>query len=170
MWAGARKADYYATVTVDIDALGVTWPSQTYGHVLGRFDLDGARAVLGPWLDGGASREAPAPFYDRFRRTSAEGPALSIAADEVLVLEGVPALAAPFPTARRVHRLYVQVDEAVRAARMQADYRARTGASAEAAREVYESRSADETPVVAASAASADRIITLDALEGVGAQ
>jgi histidinol-phosphate phosphatase family protein len=138
--------------------------------VLGRYDLDQVRAALGPWLDGGAVESAPAPFYDRFRRTSAEGPALSVAADEVLVLEGVPALAAPFPTARRVRRIHVRLDEQVRAARMQADYRARTGESADAARAVYEARSVDETPVVAGSAASADVTFSMDALEGLGAQ
>ena len=53
---------------------------------------------------------------------------------------------------------------------MQADYRARTGESEEAARAVYETRSADETPVVAASAATADITISTDALGGIGAQ
>ena len=40
----------------------------------------------------------------------------------------------------------------------------------EAARAVYETRSADETPVVAASAATADITISTDALGGIGAQ
>lgn len=138
--------------------------------MLGRYDLEGARAALGPWLAGGATLNAPAPFYNRFHRTSSPGPALSLAADEVLILEGVPALATAFLTTRRTRRVYVQVDEAVRAARMQADYRARTGESADTARAVYESRQADEAPVVAASAATAQFTFSMDALEGLAAQ
>lgn len=137
--------------------------------VLGRYDLDQALGALEPWLAGGAVIDAPAPFYDRFRRTGVAGPPLSVAEDEVLILEGVPALAAPIRTDRRTRRVYVRADEAVRAERMQADYRARTGGTAEDVRAVYEARSADETPLVAASAASADVIFSLDVLAELGA-
>jgi histidinol-phosphate phosphatase family protein len=137
--------------------------------VLGRYDLDQMRHILAPWLAGGALKDVEAPFYDRHGRTRSAGLPLSIAADEVLILEGVTALAAPIPTKRGVRSIYVETNEALRAGRMQADYRARTGTTAEAALAVYEARSADETPVVAASAAAADITLSLDSLKGLGA-
>lgn len=129
-----------------------------------RFDLAGAARTLEPWLAGGAL-DAAAPFYDRHRRRMiADGPRLSVPADGVLVLEGVPALLASLPTRRRVVRVFVQADEAARADRVKADLRARDatlgGAGADA---VYEGRCRDESPLVLASADRADLRLTLDA-------
>lgn len=137
--------------------------------VLGRYDMEALLATLGPWLEGGELQDAPTPFYDRFQRTSTKGLPLSLAADEVLVLEGVPALSVQIPTTRRVWRVFVEADEAARAARMQSDYRARTGESAKAARQAYDARSSDETPVVQAGRASAQIILSLDTLVEIAA-
>ena len=137
-------------------------PQARQPGVLGRFDAPAALGVLAPWLAGQALAPEPTPFYDRFRRTTRPGPPLSLDADEVLVLEGVPALLLDPVTARPVMRLFVDCDEAARGARMRADYRARTGEQDAEAEAAYAARALDETPAVAASRARADLVLSLD--------
>jgi len=128
----------------------------------GRFDLAAATDALGPWLDGGDLRFSP-PFYDRFSRRTHVGEPIGLAKDDVLLLEGVPALFAEFATSRRIHRVHVQADEDQRAQRVIDDLIAR-GSDPAAARTIYEQRMADEAPLVAQSARSASHTLSLDSI------
>lgn len=125
-----------------------------------RFDLAAATAALAPWLAGGPL-EAVVPFYDRHARASLpDASPLGLSERGVLIVEGVPALLAAFPTARRVHRLFVETAEPERARRVIEDLRVRGGV--EDPNLCYEARTRDESPPVTASAATADLRLTLD--------
>jgi uridine kinase len=126
----------------------------------GRFDLDGALAALGGWLSGGGE-DIALGGYNRFTRSSGPGGALSVRADTVLLLEGVPALDLFPQTQRRIHRLFVECDEAGRHRRVVADLIARGSDPAEA-ESLYESRQHDEAPLVQASRRAADQVLRLD--------
>jgi uridine kinase len=132
--------------------------------VLGRHDLQAAADALGPWLAGGAA-EFEAPVYDRWSRGRAGSDAVELAADEILVLEGVASFGLPLATRRRVLRLYVETDETGRARRVIADLIVR-GASLAEARGVWQARRQDENPLIARARESADLAISLDEVLG----
>jgi histidinol-phosphate phosphatase family protein len=138
--------------------------------LMGRYDADLARATLRPWMEGAALEDAAAPFYDRQRRRSVQGPALCIGKDAVFVLEGVPALLLNPDTQRRTRRVFIRGDEGLRGARMRADYVDRTGATAEDAAAAYAARQADEASLVAGGGEEADFIFSLDGLRGGSAR
>lgn len=130
-----------------------------------RYELGAALDALAPWLAGGGL-SAVAPFYDRHRRARIDRQPLRAEPDEVLILEGAPALLLEPRTSRRVHRVFVEADEPMRRARMVADYRRRTGASRAQAEAVYTSRESDETPIVLRSRQTASRVLRLDFAPG----
>jgi len=141
-------------------------PLEARGNgVLGRFDLDEARAFFSPWL-GGAELDGAAPFYDRHKRRSIpRAVRLILPADGVLVIEGVPALLASFSTQRSTHRIFMESAETARAARVVADFEDR-GADPDDAISLHLSRLQDEGRLVTQSAAGADQILTFDDLIG----
>ncbi|TWB43466.1 HAD-IIIA family hydrolase [Nitrospirillum pindoramense] len=132
--------------------------------VLGRYDLDAAHQALTAL----ARREAPVtpPRYDVWTQISHPGrEAVTLAPDDILIVEGVPALTQPAWRALATRRLYVATDEAGRRRRFHAEYR-RRGWSDNAIESTYEDRLRDERPIVLASRAHADAEITLDGLLG----
>jgi histidinol-phosphate phosphatase family protein len=138
--------------------------------VLGRYDLDSVHATLTPWLRREGTIDIDVPIYDRLtRRRAPRGTALHLTPDSVLIVDGVPALLMEPITRRRIVRVFVDGDEAVRQRRVVDDLIAR-GMSPEQAQSTTAERAEDETPIVMASAADADIVLSLDAiLAGLGA-
>ncbi|MCK8785173.1 HAD-IIIA family hydrolase [Roseomonas sp. NAR14] len=171
--ARSGKSTLAATLAAELRARGrraltvamdrwIRPPAERRPGVLGRFDLDAMLAALEPWLAGGDA--APElPFYDRFTRTTRAAGKVALDADTVLILEGVPALLLDPSTSRRVHRLHVASDESVRRDRVIGDLVARGAGPDEAAR-IYDARAADETPVVLAARAAAERELRVDGI------
>ena len=123
-------------------------------------------AALTPWLRYGSGIDIEAQVYDRLtRRRTGQGTTLHLAADSVLIVEGVPALLMECITHRRIVRVFVTGDEASREQRVIDDLIVR-GMSLEEARATSAGRAEDETPTVAASAAHADIVVSLDAILG----
>ena len=89
----------------------------------------------------------------------------SIGPQDLLIIEGVPAyeLTSALATVRCI-RIFVTVDEPTRLARLKADYAWR-GVDPRTVDALYASRLSDEVPAVAASAASADFILSSNILE-----
>jgi uridine kinase len=134
--------------------------------ILGRYDLASVLAALTPWLRYGSGIDIEAQVYDRLtRRRTGQGTTLHLAADSVLIVEGVPALLMECTTHRRIVRVYVTGDEASREQRVIDDLIVR-GMSLEEARLTSAGRAQDETPIVAASVAHADIVVSLDAVLG----
>lgn len=130
--------------------------------VQSRFELELVARELAPWL-AGEDAEIRSPFYERRSRTRRSGDPVRIAAEAVLIVEGVPALLPDLATDRQVHRVYLDAAERSRRDRLIADLvqRGATIAEAEAA---YRERQEDETPVVQASRRRADLVLTLDSV------
>jgi histidinol-phosphate phosphatase family protein len=134
--------------------------------VLERFDLASAAEALAPWLEQTGTARLRLPIYDRMTRQRREvHDELDIAADAVLILEGVPALTMALPGSRRVHRIHVEGTEAARRLRVLCDLMVR-GSDAVGAEAIYAERMGDETPVVAAARDRAQHILGLDAVLG----
>ena len=117
--------------------------------VLGRFDLQEARAALSDWL-AGAAAQLDVPEYDRCTRTRKAGGRVPLSKDGVLILEGVPALLGDWPTPRNVQRIYMNADESLRRDRVIDDLISRGLADTYTAVEVYAQRQADEAVDVTA--------------------
>jgi histidinol-phosphate phosphatase family protein len=145
---------------VSLDRWIVPAASRMGGDVSSRFETAEALRTLGDWLDGKAL-SADAPFYDRFRRERRAGERLEVPQDNVLILEGVPALMIEPQTNRTVHKAFVEMSEDVRRARIEGDLVSRLGVSPQEASRIYLDRQADETPIVLATARGADRILAL---------
>ncbi|WP_148293850.1 HAD-IIIA family hydrolase [Azospirillum sp. B4] len=130
--------------------------------VLGRYDLAAARAALDALLVRGTP--VTPPRYDPVTQTSHPGVgAVALGPDDILIVEGVPALTQAEWRDRAAHRLYVGTEEGGRQARFTAEYR-RRGWSDAAVRETFEQRVRDETPIVLASKDHADRVVSLDGI------
>lgn len=131
--------------------------------VIERFDLDLAEETLRPWLTGDVSVELELPRYDRLtRRRENQKDTLRLEHDDVLILEGVPALMLPLSTCRKIHRVFIATAEEPRRERVVSDLIWR-GADKDGATATYFERVRDELPVVMASRATADTIIDWDA-------
>ena len=86
-------------------------------------------------------------------------------ANSVLIIEGVPALLIECAANRRIVRVFVTGDNELRERRVVDDLILR-GMSAEQAQSTCAARAEDETPIVAASCALADIVVSLDAILG----
>lgn len=131
--------------------------------VLGRYALEDAREDLKGWLDGGTV-DADLPAYDRMLRDRGQPERVVLARDAVLILEGVPALLADWPSERRIWRLHIEATEAPRRVRVEADLIARGLADEQGAAQAYEQRQQDEMPLVAAARAKADGVLDFDSI------
>jgi uridine kinase len=132
--------------------------------VLGRYDRDSVNATLTPWLRNNGNIDIDVPIYDRLtRRRAPRRTRLHLTSDSVLIVDGVPALLIEPATQRRIVRVFVDGDEAMRERRIFEDLIAR-GMSEQQARSTSAGRAEDETPIVAASASRADMILSLDAI------
>ncbi|EGY01740.1 histidinol-phosphate phosphatase family [Nitrospirillum viridazoti Y2] len=130
--------------------------------VLGRYDLKAAGQALAAVANRGTA--ITPPRYDVLTQTSHPGREdVVLGPDDILIVEGVPALTQPAWRALATRRLYVATDEAGRRARFHAEYR-RRGWSDDRIESTYEDRLRDERPIVLASKGYADTETSLDGL------
>jgi uridine kinase len=124
-----------------------------------RYDLDALLSTVRPLLRQHARASLNLPVYDRARRAKyPQSVPMSIEPDDVIVVEGVPALLVdPLAQAAGV-RVHVEMPETARVARLRADYRWR-GESDAAVDGLLASRAKDETAPVQEARARADFII-----------
>jgi D,D-heptose 1,7-bisphosphate phosphatase len=129
--------------------------------VLARYDM--ARAcdeLLGVAAATTRTRLAVDVYHRGTRRMLGRRRELSIGAQDMLIVEGVPALLDPVLGQAPAWRVFVDVDPALRRERFVVDYRSR-GRSGDQIDALWTSREQDETPVVAASRHVADDVVTL---------
>lgn len=128
--------------------------------VLDRYDLEAAIRQLSPLANATQRTEFYEPIYDRATRGLASHPERhSVGADDVLIVEGVPALHLPaLTTASPTLRLYIDISEQTRIHRLKSDYAWR-GYSDDKLDQILRSRAQDETTVIRQSANSADYLI-----------
>lgn len=131
--------------------------------LLGRYDMDGLQAGLAGWL-GGADAVFDEPGYDRLRSESRPGRPVAVRADEVVIIEGVPAILSSWPTDRPLVRIWAQCEAEARAARVEDDLVRRGVATVRQAREIRMDRDADEVAIVLDGKAVADLVIQTDEL------
>ncbi|MEA1672498.1 HAD-IIIA family hydrolase [Nitrospirillum sp. BR 11163] len=130
--------------------------------VLGRYDLPAADRALTTLLARGPA--VTPPRYDTATRLSHDGTeAISLAADDILIIEGVPALTQDAWLAKARKRWFVAADEDGRKRRFFQEYR-RRGWSDDLIEATYQSRMQDELPVILASKDQAEQIISLDGI------
>ena len=146
-------------VVLPLDAWLLPGDSRAPDGVLGRFDvpaIDGLAARLGTRSE---VLEVPIPGYDRLSRQVFDtGEVVRVQPDDVAIVEGVPALALESLRATAAARFYVDCPEEVHRRRFWREYRWR-GLAEEEIAALYAGRERDEHPLIAASAAFADRQI-----------
>jgi histidinol-phosphate phosphatase family protein len=124
--------------------------------VMARFDVDRLATTISPLVGSARFHSIEVPIYDRARRTMYDRWAqVSIGPDDLIILEGVPALAHPPLVKLAGVRVHVEMPEAERIARLRADYRWR-GESDAAVDALIASRAADECEPVQKAGAHAD--------------
>ena len=138
-------------------------PSDQRGEgsgVLDRYEMAFAAAQLNAVVEARQRVVFEEPIYDRFaRRVVPHSERHSVGTDDVLIIEGVPALCLPLLTARsRTLKLFVSESEEVRIQRLKDDYTAR-GYSIEQINQVLTSRADDEITTIRNSAESAEQVI-----------
>ena len=131
------------------------------GGVLDRYDMQAIMATLKPILEGGGRHWLQQPFYERKSRSARLGPMRSIGPDDVLIVEGVPALMDPALRAASDVRVFVDVDDVQREQRLHADYAWR-GEPLDSVDRRLHSRNQDELPIVRNSSAYATHHILSD--------
>lgn len=133
--------------------------------VLARYDLAAAGTALAGIASSRGRETLATQIYDRSSREFLPQALLhSIGPDDLLIVEGVPAFhLMPYMGALSSARVFIDVDEPTRRARLQADYALR-GVTAHSFEASYCSRMVDEVAVVRADAKSADFIVTTDSL------
>jgi len=143
-------------VILPLDTWLLSGPDRESGHYLNRFDVD----AIGKVVDRLAGRTEPIEVtlgqYDRStRRRDAEGVTLTIATDDVIVFEGVPALSIERLLAASSSSFYVECPDDLRRERFGREYRLRGDSDSEI-EALYQEREEDEHPFVKVSAAAAD--------------
>lgn len=127
------------------------------GTVLDRFDLAEFDRQLASSLSKPAATLA-VPLYNRRLRRPESEYTVPLSASDVVIVEGVVALAHPFAIGRDAVRIFVSRDEARRYNAFKIEYRAR-GFSDDELAALYAERQKDETPYIAESQRHADIII-----------
>ena len=113
--------------------------------------LVGAGWLLQPLLNESRRQWLQVPTYDRQSRSTRLGLLRGFAPDDVLIVEGVPALMDPRLRAAATVRLHVDASDAARRQRLLADYAWR-GAAADDWLARLQQREFDEVPAARASA------------------
>jgi histidinol-phosphate phosphatase family protein len=134
--------------------------------VLERFDLAEASATIAVVACSNSRVVLSEPLYDRFvRNTAAQRIEHSVGPDDILIVEGVPALLMDdllgLPS---VMKIYVDVKRDIREARLRQDYAWR-GTIAEEQLATLSAREFDETPIVEQTRARANFVVS-QALQG----
>ncbi len=123
--------------------------------VLLRYDLDAACETIEELLHAEGRIARHLPIYDRDVRCSLIGPSLSIGPDDVLIVEGVPALMDERLLAYSDLRLFIDIDDGTHQQRLAVDYAWRR-VEPDALYVRLIARELDEVPAVRASAEHAD--------------
>ncbi len=127
--------------------------------VSSRFDSDGLLEMLHPLKGSQGRHDLEVPIYDRARRTMFDqGVRVSIGPDDLLILDGVPALVIEELATLADLRVHIEMPEPSRIELLHADYRWR-GESPEAVAALLASRALDETGPVEAARARADFVV-----------
>lgn len=127
--------------------------------VASRYDLDAMLTTVTPLLQLRTRASVGLPIYDRGRRASYPRLVeMSIEPDDLIVVEGVPALLVDALTEAADLRVHLEMPEAERVARLRADYRWR-GESEAAVDALIGSRAKDEAAPVQDARARADFIV-----------
>ena len=127
--------------------------------VAARFDLEGARATIEPLVAATGPMMLRLPVYDRARRQQRPDQIeITVGPGDLLIVEGVPALLDAALVRLAGVRVYIEMPEPERIARLRADYRWR-GDTDEIVDGLLASRARDESGPVAASRASADFVV-----------
>lgn len=128
--------------------------------VRSRFDTARAVAALQPIIASADRQMLELPIYDRARRTMYDHQLhLSIGPDDLLIVEGVPALLIGDLCEVADVRVHVEMPESARIARLRADYRWR-GESDAAVDALLASRALDESASVEKARAHADFVVS----------
>lgn len=152
-------------VVLPLDAWLLPGSARGPGGVLERFDVPAIEALAAQLVSRGEALEVPLPGYDRLtREVFASGEVQRVEPDDVVILEGVPALALEALRATAATRFYVDCPEELHRRRFWREYRWR-GLVEEEVEALYAGREADEHPLISASAAFADRRIGDPAVE-----
>jgi D,D-heptose 1,7-bisphosphate phosphatase len=122
--------------------------------VLDRYDMNAASVALVPIIASASRHWLQWPCYERKSRTVYAGPTISIGPDDVVIVEGVTALMDFKLLAASDVRVFVDVDDAQRLQRLEADYAWRGETHGSTASRIS-SRDLDELPAVRASASHA---------------
>jgi histidinol-phosphate phosphatase family protein len=122
--------------------------------VMARYDLARLEAALAPLWRGGGRHLLQVPLYDRDARRATASLPISVGPDDLVIVEGVPALMSHALRASAAVRVFVDCDDRWRYARLQADYLQRNPPAVDLDH-ILRSRELDEIPVVRASAAHA---------------
>lgn len=129
-----------------------------HAGVAARFNLQGASAALASARAASATIRLPWPRHDRHSRRLSPGAVHLIQPDDLVLVEGVPALLHQELRAMADLRLHLRIGDDLRQRRFVAEYR-RRGRSGADIDTLWLSRAADETPAVEAAAAHADTIL-----------
>ncbi|MGH9257603.1 MAG: HAD-IIIA family hydrolase [Vicinamibacterales bacterium] len=125
-----------------------------------RFDIDRLVGTVGPMVASSDRHVLELPIYDRARRTMYDHPVhVSIGPDDLIIVEGVPALIDPYLSKLAGIRVHVEVPEPDRMARLRADYRWR-GETDAAVDALLASRAVDESEPVRKARDHANVIVT----------
>jgi len=127
------------------------------GSVLDRFDIAAIERLIALPLSA-SSASIAVPLYNRQIRRPDKQYTLDVGSSDVVIAEGVIALAHPFASERRTIRIFISRDEDRRYNSLAADYRARDF-SDEEFEALYAGRQNDETPIIAATRRHADIIL-----------
>ena len=128
--------------------------------VMARFDVDRLATTITSLVGSAGFHAIEVPIYDRARRTMYDRTAqVAIGPDDLIILEGVPALAHPDLVKLASLRVHVEMPEPERISRLRADYRWR-GESDAAVDALIASRAADECEPVQKARANADFTVT----------
>lgn len=124
--------------------------------ILARYDLTSAVAQIEPLLDKSQRHRLRLPNYDPLTRTvSTDSPTQFIDSGDVIIVEGIPALAIPRLASMADARIFVETTEPERVRRIQDDYQWR-GLTSGQIDDLLGSREMDESPVVIDSSAHAN--------------
>ena len=133
--------------------------------VLARYDLDGVASLVQRLKHAPARIALDLPVYDPFTRNPIPAAdSVSIGPGDMIIVEGVPALAHGPLRELADSTLYVQAPEDLRRARIVRDYLTR-GWSPEAIQEMLGMRDQDESPFIIHSSANVDYRIQLGVSE-----
>jgi histidinol-phosphate phosphatase family protein len=125
-----------------------------------RFDIKAATSAILSVISSSTRFVLSEPLYDRASRSSIpQRIQHSIGPDDVVIVEGVPALLMnPLVELPKTKKVYIDVNPSIRHERLRADYKWRGLSDVDLSR-VLEARELDETPIVEQSRRFADFIV-----------